>query len=84
MTWRPNAERERKMSSGQEKAIDVDKLLKNKLKAVSVGSLENAVAKVISEMVGEDYKCTIGEVKYTMFSGADFHIKIELSYNPEQ
>jgi hypothetical protein len=72
------------MSSGQEKAIDVDKLLKNKLKAVSVGSLENAVAKVISEMVGEDYKCTIGEVKYTMFSGADFHIKIELSYNPEQ
>lgn len=72
------------MSSGQEKAIDVDKLLKNKLKAVSVGSLENAVAKVVSDIVGEDYKCTIGEVKYTMFSGADFHIKIELSYNPEQ
>lgn len=72
------------MSSGQEKAIDVDKLLKNKLKAVSVGSLENAVAKVVSDIVGEDYKCTIGEVKYTMFSGADFHVKIELSYNPEQ
>jgi hypothetical protein len=72
------------MSSGQEKTIDVDKILKNKLKAVSVGSIENAVAKVISEMVGEDYKCTIGEVKYTLFSGADFHIKIELSYNPEQ
>ena len=72
------------MSSGQEKAIDVDKLLKNKLKAVSVGSLENAIAKVVSDIVGEDYKCTIGEVKYTMFSGADFHIKIEISYNPEQ
>ena len=72
------------MSSGQEKAIDVDKLLKNKLKAVSVGSLENAIAKAVSDMVGEDYKCAIGEVKYTMFSGADFHIKIELSYNPEQ
>ncbi|MFA5806576.1 MAG: hypothetical protein WC879_18245 [Melioribacteraceae bacterium] len=72
------------MSSGQEKAIDVDKLLKNKLKVVSVGSLENAIAKAVSDMVGEDYKCTIGEVKYTMFSGADFHIKIELSYNPEQ
>lgn len=72
------------MVSGEEKAIDVDKLLKNKLKTVSVGSLENAIAKVISEIVGEDYKCTIGEVKYTMFSGADFHIKIELSYNPEQ
>jgi hypothetical protein len=72
------------MSKEQEKAIDVDKLLKNKLKAVSIGSLENAVSKVVSDMVGEDYKCTIGEVKYTMFSGADFHIKIELSYNPEQ
>ena len=72
------------MSAGQEKAIDVDKLLKNKLKSVSVGSLENAIAKVISDMIGEDYKCAIGEVKYTMFSGADFHIKIELSYNPEQ
>lgn len=72
------------MSSGQEKAIDVDKLLKNKLKSVSVGSLENAIAKVVSDMVGEDYKCTIGDVKYTMFSGADFHINIEISYNPEQ
>ncbi len=72
------------MSSGQEKTIDVDKLLKNKLKAVSVGSLENVISKAVSDIVGEDYKCTIGEVKYTMFSGADFHVKIELSYNPEQ
>jgi hypothetical protein len=65
------------------KAIDVDKLLKNKLKSVSVGDLEKGISKVVSEMVGEDYKCTIGEVKYTMFSGADFHVKIELTYNPE-
>ncbi len=72
------------MPNGSEKTIDVDKLLQNKLKAVSVGSLEAAIAKVISEKVGEDYKCTIGEIKYTIFSGADFHIKIELSYNPEQ
>lgn len=68
----------------QEKAIDVEKLLKNKLKSVSVGSLENAIAKVVSELVGEDYKCTIGEVKYTLFSGADFHVKIELTYNPNE
>lgn len=72
------------MSNVPEKTIDVDKLLKNKLKAVSVGSLENAISKVVSDLVGEDYKCTIGEVKYTLFSGADFHIKIELTYNPEQ
>ena len=63
--------------------IDVDKLLKNKLKSVSVGDLENRISKAVSELVGEDYKCTIGDVKYTMFSGADFHIKIEISYNPE-
>ena len=50
------------MTTGQDKVIDVDKLLKNKLKGVSVGSLENAVSKVISDLVGEDYKCTIGEV----------------------
>jgi len=63
--------------------IDVDKLLKNKLKSVSVGDLENKISNAVSGLVGEDYKCTIGDVKYTLFSGADFHIKIELSYNPE-
>ncbi len=67
----------------QEKTIDVDKLLKNKLKGLSIAELENSIAKVISEQVGEDYKCTIGEIKYTLFSGADFHVKIELTYNPE-
>lgn len=72
------------MANEQDKTIDVDKLLQNKLKSVSIGSLENAIAKVVSEMVGEDYKCTISEVKYTLFSGADFHVKIELSYNPEK
>lgn len=72
------------MADEQEKAIDVEKLLKNKLKSVSPAQLENGIAKVISELVGEDYKCTIGEIKYTLFSGADFHVKIELSYNPEE
>ncbi len=63
--------------------IDVDKLLKNKLKAVSVADLENSISKSISNLVGEDYKCTVSDVKYTLFSGADFHLKVELSYNPE-
>ena len=70
--------------SDNEKPIDVDKLLKNKLKSVSIGALENGISKVVSELVGEDYRCTIGEVKYTLFSGADFHVKIELTYNPEE
>lgn len=71
------------MADKSEKAIDVNKLLQNKLKAISVADIENGIAKTVSELVGEDYKCTIGDVKYTMFSGADFHVKIELSYNPE-
>lgn len=72
------------MAEQNDKTIDVNKLLQNKLKAISVADIEKGVAKTVSELVGEDYKCTIGDVKYTMFSGADFHIKIELSYNPEK
>ncbi len=64
--------------------IDVDKLLKNKLKSLSVGELEKAISNSVSNLVGEDYKCTIDEVKYSIFSGADFHVKIELSYNSEK
>ncbi len=71
------------MADGKEKAIDVDKLLKNKLKSVSVADLENGISKAVSEIVGEDYKCTLNDLKYTLFSGADFHVKIELSYNPD-
>jgi hypothetical protein len=62
--------------------IDVDKLLKNKLKSVSIGDLEAKLSQAVSDLVGEDYKCTIGDVKYSLFSGADFHVKIELTYNP--
>ena len=61
--------------------IDVDKLLKNKLKSVSVGAIESAISEAVSNIVGEDYKCSIDDVKYTLFSGADFHVKIELTYN---
>jgi len=63
--------------------IDVDKLLKNKLKSVSIGDLEAKISSAVSELIGEDYKCTIDDVKYTLFSGADFHAKIELTYNPQ-
>lgn len=72
------------MADQKENAIDVDRLLKNKLKSLSTADLENGIAKVVTDMVGEDYKCTIGDVKYSMFSGADFHVKIELSYNPDK
>ena len=68
----------------ENKPLDVDKLLKNKLKSVSIGDLEEGISKAVTELVGEDYKCNISDVKYTMFSGADFHVKIELTYNPNE
>ncbi len=71
------------MANEKDKTIDVDKLLKNKLKAVSIADLEKGISKVVSELVGEDYKCSVNDIKYSMFSGADFHVKIELTYNPE-
>lgn len=67
----------------KDKPVDVDKLLQNKLKTVSIADLENGISKAVAEIVGEDYKCTLNDIKYTMFSGADFHVKIELSYSPE-
>ncbi|MBZ0178276.1 MAG: hypothetical protein K8F36_03210 [Melioribacteraceae bacterium] len=69
--------------SEEKRAIDVDKLLKNKLKSVSVGSIESSISEAISKLVGEDYKATISDVKYTLFSGADFHVKVELTYTEE-
>lgn len=68
----------------EKKAIDVDKLLQNKLKALSIADLEKGISKVVTDLIGEDYKCNISDVKYTMFSGADFHVKIELSYDPNE
>ncbi len=67
----------------KDKNMDVDKLLKNKLKSVSVGELEEKIAQVISELVGEDYDCTISDVKYSLFSGAEFKLKVELTYKEE-
>lgn len=72
------------MADEKSKTIDVDKLLQNKLKGISIGAMELGIAKVVSELVGEDYKCSINDVKYSMFSGADFHVKIELTYDPDK
>ncbi len=69
--------------SDEKAPIDVDKLLKNKLKSVSILDLETAISDAVSKLVGEDYKCTIDDVKYTLFSGADFHVKVELTYNQQ-
>ncbi len=67
----------------KEKNVDVEKLLKNKLKSVSVGELEEKIGEVISELVGEDYSCTISDIKYSLFSGAEFKLKVELTYKEE-
>jgi hypothetical protein len=66
-----------------DKDIDINKILHNKLKSISTDDLEVGISKVISELVGEDYKCSINNVKYTLFSGAEFNLKVELSLNDE-
>ncbi len=70
------------MTSENEK-LDVEKLLKNKLKTISVADLENKIAEVVSEFVGEDYSCIVEDIKYSMFSSAEFRIKLELSLNSD-
>lgn len=59
--------------------IDIEKLLKNKLKKQSIEKIEDAIAKSISELIGEEYICEISSIKYTLFSGAEFTLKIELA-----
>jgi len=71
------------MEEKKENVIDVNKLLKNKLKNVTINKIEEAIANSISQLIGEDYKCTVTDVKYSLFSGADIHLKIELSYKEE-
>jgi len=67
-----------------EKDIDINKILQNKLKSVPTAAIENGVSKAISELVGEDYKCTISNIKYTLFSGAEINLKVELTLNSEE
>ncbi len=71
------------MASEHEKDIDINKILHNKLKSVSIDSLESGISKVITDLVGEDYRCSIGNIKYTLFSGAEINLKIELSLKDE-
>lgn len=67
-----------------EKDIDINKILHNKLKSISTEALETGISKVISELIGEDYKCSINNIKYTLFSGAEFNLKVELTLNDEE
>jgi hypothetical protein len=59
--------------------IDIEKLLKNKLKQQPIEKIEDAIAKAVSDLIGEDYNCDISSIKYTLFSGAEITLKIELS-----
>jgi hypothetical protein len=71
------------MATENERDIDINKILHNKLKSVSIDSLESGISKVVSDLVGEDYRCSIGNIKYTLFSGAEINLKIELTLQDE-
>ncbi|MGE5682683.1 MAG: hypothetical protein ACM34K_17585 [Bacillota bacterium] len=68
----------------EEKDIDINKILHNRLKSISTDSLEAGISKVISDLVGEDYKCSINNIKYTLFSGAELNLKVELSLKSDE
>lgn len=72
------------MNQENEKDIDINRILHNKLKSISTDSLEAGISKIVSDLVGEDYKCSIGNIKYTLFSGAEFNLKVELSLKSEE
>lgn len=71
------------MAAENERDIDINKILHNKLKSVSIDSLESGISKIVSDLVGEDYRCSIGNIKYTLFSGAELNLKIELTLQDE-
>lgn len=68
----------------EDKDIDINKILHNKLKSISTDSLEAGISKVISDLVGEDYKCSINNIKYSLFSGAELNLKVELSLKSDE
>lgn len=68
----------------EEKDIDINKILHNKLKSISTDALETGISKVISDLIGEDYKCSINNIKYTLFSGAELNLKVELSLKSDE
>lgn len=53
----------------------------NKLKSISVGVLENAIAKAISELIGEEYTCTVSNISYKDLFGVEFEAKINKPVN---
>jgi len=71
------------MAAENERDIDINKILHNKLKSVSIDSLESGISKIVSDLIGEDYRCSIGNIKYTLFSGAELNLKIELTLQDE-
>ncbi|MEI7812233.1 MAG: hypothetical protein WCJ01_07385 [Ignavibacteria bacterium] len=72
------------MGYDNKKDIDINKILHNKLKGISIDAIEAGISKAVSELVGEDYKCSINNIKFSMFSGAELNLKVELSLKSDE
>ena len=48
----------------------------NKIKSVSVDAIENAIAKALSELIGDAYDCSISNIEYKVIEGAKFDVTI--------
>lgn len=51
----------------------------SKLKAVNTKELEDAIAKVVSDMTGWDYSCTVNAVEYGNVGDAEMKLVLKTS-----
>ena len=62
---------------------EINDIFLNKLKTIDVRTLERAIAKAVSELVGVEYdSCHIGNINYEFgfpFQGAKFDISLSVS-----
>lgn len=53
----------------------------NKLKSVSVNTVEEAIAKALSELTGVQYDCSISNITYEVIEGAKFDVAVFMRTN---
>ncbi len=50
----------------------------NKLKSVSTDDIEKAISKVLTELTGVEYNCSISNIVYEVIEGAKLEISVAM------
>jgi hypothetical protein len=62
-----------------EESPEIGATVNNKLKSIDVNTLETAIAKAISELLGAEYKCEVNDISYTdnyLSDSAKFRVNV--------